>query len=199
MAKITTVWIHGANSSSQSFEYLREHCGFKNEYCVNYSSKKNFYDNLDQIKKEVELLGPIFLVGHSLGGLYGVHLTKYVPIVGGVSISTPFGGSFTADWAKYLIPNYPLFRDIGSRSKPVTEALEITLNIPWTQVVSTKGSVPYHGSENDGVVTVNSMTARSDVKIIQVPYNHYEVVCNHQVLNIVKDKYFHLTQAKKTV
>jgi pimeloyl-ACP methyl ester carboxylesterase len=194
MTKITTVWIHGANSSSQSFEYLREHCGFENEYCVNYSSSSRFYNNLQQIIEETKTLGPVFLVGHSLGGLYGIHLTKYVNVVGGVSISTPFGGSFTADWAKYVVPNYPLFRDIGLRSRPVVEGLEIQLNIPWTQVVSTKGNVPYHGAINDGVVTIDSMTARNDVETIHVPYTHYEVVCNQQVVGIVKDCFYRLTK-----
>lgn len=194
MVKITAVWLHGANQTQQSFEYLRLNCDISNEFCVNYSSSSSFHSNLEEIIEETKQLGPVFIIGHSLGGLYGLHLTKHIDVVGGISISTPFGGSFTADWAKYIVPTYQLFRDIGRRSTPVVEGMNIQLSIPWTQLVSTKGSVPYHGSANDGVVTLDSMTVRDDVETVYVPYNHYEVVCNQQVAEIVKDRYYRLTK-----
>ena len=140
---------------------------------VNYSSMDRFYDNLDMITEQCQNRGPHFVVGHSMGGLYALHLTKYLRVVGGVSISTPFRGSSTADWAKYVVPSYPLFRDIGRKSDPVKKAHEIKLDIPWTQIVSTTGSVPYHNGPNDGVVTLASMTQRTDMEYIEVPHTHY--------------------------
>ena len=44
------------------------------------------------------------MIGHSLGGLYALHLTKHVNVAGAVSISTPFAGSWTADWAIFFVP-----------------------------------------------------------------------------------------------
>lgn len=185
----TVVWLHGANQTELSFAYLRAACGFRKEIAINYSSLNRFYSNLDDLTAKLESAGPVFVIGHSLGGLYGLHLTRRIDVVGGVSISTPFKGSSTADWAKYLVPNYPLFRDIGRKSPPVQDAADIVLTIPWTQIVSTAGSVPYLEGPNDGVVTVGSMRHRRDMEHIEVPHTHYEVVCSNTVADIILDRY----------
>lgn len=182
----TIVWIHGANQSSLSFNYLREKCAFPKEYLVDYSSMNRFYYNLEDMVKQLEDIGPIFVVGHSLGGLYALHLTQHVEVVGGVSISTPFRGSSTADWAKYMVPSYPLFKDIGRRAQPVQDSFKIFLDIPWTQIVSTAGGVPYHNGANDGVVTLASMEHREDMEKIRVDHTHYEVMCSDKVANSIK-------------
>lgn len=186
---INVIWLHGANQTSLSFEYLRSKTEFANEILINYSSMNRFYDNLDNIIKQVKGKGPHFVIGHSLGGLYALHLTQHIRVAGGVSISTPFRGSSTADWAKYMVPSYPLFRDIGRKAHPVQTGHTIALDIPWTQVVSTTGSVPYHNGPNDGVVTYASMTHRSDMEFIEVPHTHYEVMCSDIVADIIKQKY----------
>jgi pimeloyl-ACP methyl ester carboxylesterase len=185
----TVVWIHGANQSSLSFEYLRHVCDFDREYLINYTSSNRFHHNLEKMQHELADFDAVFVVGHSMGGLYGVHLTQTANIIGGVSISTPFAGSSTADWARYVMPTYPLFKDVGRRSAPVLQAQRIQLNIPWTQIISTAGSVPYHNSANDGVVTLESMSSRNDVKNITVDHNHYEVMCSRTVADIILDCY----------
>ena len=128
-------------------------------------------------------------MGHSLGGLYALHLTQHVEVVGGVSISTPFRGSSTADWAKYMVPSYALFKDVGRRAPAVQDSFKIYLDIPWTQIVSTTGSVPYHNGPNDGVVTIASMEHRQDMEFIRVEHTHYEVVCSDLVADIIVQKY----------
>ena len=186
---INVIWIHGANQTSLSFEYLRNRLQFKNEIMINYSSMNRFYDNLDKVIAQVKGKGPHFVIGHSLGGLYGLHLTQHIRVAGGVSISTPFRGSSTADWAKYMVPSYALFRDIGRKAPPVQAGHKIELNIPWTQIVSTTGSVPYHNGPNDGVCTIESMMHRTDMKYIEVPHTHYEVVVSEGVADIISDCY----------
>jgi len=187
---INVVWIHGANQTSLSFQYLRSLTRFKKETLVNYTSLNKFQDNLDVLAETInQNSGPHFFIGHSMGGLYALHLTKYVNVVGAVSISTPFAGSWTADWAKYIVPSYPLFKDIGRRSDPVKKGMSIELTIPWTQIVSTSGSVPYHGGPNDGVVTIESMKSRKDVDIVEVSHGHYETMCSNQVSKILTSCY----------
>jgi pimeloyl-ACP methyl ester carboxylesterase len=187
--KPTVVWIHGANQTSLSFAYLRSKCNFTSEILINYSSMNSFHDNLETMKQDLTDAGPVFLIGHSMGGLYALHLTQHTNAVGGVSISTPLRGSSTADWAKYVVPSYPLFKDVGRRSKPVLESMEIQLNIPWTQLISTTGSVPYHGRINDGVVTIDSMRARDDVEKIELAHSHYEIVCSDVTAEIISARY----------
>lgn len=195
---INVIWIHGANQSSLSFEFLRQHTNFANEILVNYSSMNRFHDNLDMITEQCQNKGPHFVIGHSMGGLYALHLTKYLRIVGGVSISTPFRGSSTADWAKYIVPSYPLFKDVGRKSEVVKQANAIELDIPWTQIVTTSGSVPYHNGPNDGVCTIASMLSRPDMNHVEVNHTHYETMCSVQVAELVKQCYTNCKSSQVT-
>jgi len=185
MSKI--VYIHGANSTSISFSYIKEKLGNHDYLDLSYSSNYSFKSNLTELAEQVKSIGECYLIGHSLGGLYAIHLSQVAKIKKGITIATPFAGSATADWARFLLPQFQLFRDVGKRSEPVVESLNIKLNVPWTQIVTTTGSVPWHGTKNDGVVTLASMTARSDVDYKYVEHNHYEVMCSDTTVEIIKD------------
>ncbi len=187
---LAVIWIHGANQSGLSFQYLRSLTRFKNELVVEYDTSNKFFDNLEMLSKKInQVRGPYFVIGHSLGGLYALHLTKHVDIAGAVSISTPFAGSWTADWARFFVPTYQLFREVGRRSIPVKESQDINLKVEWTQIISTKGNVPYHGGPNDGVCTIKSMKSRKDMELIEVPHTHFEVMCSDLVAEIILDRY----------
>ena len=189
-ADIFVIWIHGANQSGLSFQYLRSLTRFKNELVVEYDTSNKFFDNLEMLSNKIkEVRGPYFVIGHSLGGLYALHLTKHIDIAGAVSISTPFAGSWTADWARFFVPTYQLFREVGRRSIPVKESQDINLKVEWTQIVSTKGNVPYHGGPNDGVCTIKSMKSRKDMELIEVPHTHFEVMCSDLVAEVISDRY----------
>ena len=196
---ITVIWIHGANQSGLSFQYLRSLTRFKNELVVEYDTSHKFKDNLEMLSNEIlKVRGPYFMIGHSLGGLYALHLTKHVNVAGAVSISTPFAGSWTADWARFFVPSYQLFRDVGRRSIPIKESQNIKLTVDWTQIVSTKGNVPYHGGPNDGVCTIKSMRSRKDMELIEVPHTHFEVMCSDLVVEIILERYQKVVRKIKT-
>ena len=167
---------------------------------VEYDTSHKFKDNLEMLSNEIlKERGPYFMIGHSLGGLYALHLTKHVDVAAAVSISTPFAGSWTADWARFFVPTYQLFRDVGRRSIPIKESQNIKLTVDWTQIVSTKGNVPYHGGQNDGVCTIESMKSRKDMELIEVPHTHFEVLCSDLVVEIILDRYKKVVSNKKTV
>lgn len=183
------VWIHGANASSLSFNFVRSKLPNLKSTLIDYSSSNGFYNNLNDIVEKVKPLGPVFVVGHSLGGLYALHLTRYVDVIGGVSISTPFRGSSTADWARFIVPKHQLFRDIGRKSKPIVEARGIYPTVPWLQIVSTAGNVPWHNGPNDGVVTIASMEHFSDrMDLTHIPVNHYEIMCSDLTVNAISSR-----------
>ena len=197
--ELTVIWVHGANQSGLSFQYLRSLTKFKNELVVEYDTSHRFEDNLEMLYNNIlKVKGPYFMIGHSLGGLYALHLTKHVDVAGAVSISTPFAGSWTADWARFFVPSYQLFRDVGRRSIPIKESQNIKLTVDWTQIVSTKGNVPYHGGPNDGVCTIKSMRSRKDMELIEVPHTHFEVMCSDLVVEIILDRYQKVVRSKKT-
>ncbi len=189
-SNIFVIWIHGANQSSLSFNYLSEKCGFEKEIFVNYDSSKGFYKNLDLVHRQVDHVDSCFIIGHSMGGLYALHLLKKLNVNGVVSISTPFNGSRTADWAKFVVPKYQLFKDAGRRSDPIVSGHKIDIKCMWTQIVSTTGGVPYHEGPNDGVCTIASMEFRKDeMEIIQVMNSHFEVMVSPDVTEIIKRTY----------
>ena len=187
---LKVVYIHGANQSSSCWNYIREKCGFKNEVLIDYSSLDSFYANLEKMKSKIGTKNPVFLVGHSLGGIYALHLLNHCEVVGVVSVSTPFRGSSAADWAKYIVPQYQLFRDVGRKSRPIVEGHKTDITVPWTQIVSISGSVPYLNGANDGVCTVASMKHREkDMNCISVMSTHYEVMVSDNVVDIIKTNY----------
>ena len=197
--ELTVIWVHGANQSGLSFQYLRSLTKFKSELVVEYDTSHKFEDNLEMLCNDIlKVKGPYFMIGHSLGGLYALHLTKHVNVAGAVSISTPFAGSWTADWARFFVPTYQLFRDVGRRSIPIKESQNIKLTVDWTQIVSTKGNVPYHGGQNDGVCTIKSMKSRKDMELIEVPHTHFEVMCSDLVVEIILERYQKVIRSIKT-
>ena len=192
---INVIWLHGANQTSLSFKYLQTKTQFPNEILPNYSSMNRFENNIEMIADAVKGKGPHFVIGHSMGGLYALHLTQYVRIVGGVSISTPFRGSSTADWAKYIVPSYPLFKDVGRKSLTVKQGNEIKLDIPWTQIVTTAGGVPYHNGPNDGVCTIASMSHRTDMTHLELAHTHYETMVSDRVAETICSCYSDVTKS----
>jgi hypothetical protein len=131
--------------------------------------------------------GPLFLVGHSLGGIYAMHLIKHCEVVGGVSISTPFGGSKTAEFARLFMPTNQLFKDIGTKSQPILEAQQTKISVPWVQIVTTAGDNAIHITKNDGVVTHKSMTHRTDVEQETFHYTHYEIMASPEVVKVIEN------------
>lgn len=186
------VLIHGANQSSKCFNYIIERLSinFTQITLIDYNSQNGFFENLNKMIQSLRNTGPMMIVGHSLGGIYALHLTQYCDVKGVVTLSTPFGGSKSADWAKYVIPYYQLFRDVGRRSKPILDGHDIKIDIPWIQVVTMSGSVPYLEGPNDGVVTFASMRYRENhMTCIDSESNHYDIMCNPQAVEIIEDLY----------
>lgn len=184
------VFIHGANQTRKSWNYILSKLEPTSYTLLEYNTNIKFTDNLEELHVNIRHLENIFFVGHSLGGIYALHLYDRMSNVtlGGVTISTPYGGSKTADYVKYMVPSYSLFKEIGPKSLPITLLNLIDIKVPWRQIVTTSGSVPWHGKDNDGVVTVESMMARNDVKYTQLPVNHYEILATDETIEIIKQE-----------
>jgi esterase/lipase len=157
---------------------------------LEYNSEDGFEHNLAAMKGQLDDEDRLFFVSHSLGGIYALHLANYYEetTVGGVSLSTPYGGSRQADFARYFLPFNRLMKDIGPMSQPMAEAKKLPAPPNWTQIVTTRGASPWINESNDGVVTIESMRARQDFELVELPLNHYEVVISNAVVEIVLDR-----------
>jgi pimeloyl-ACP methyl ester carboxylesterase len=184
------VYIHGASATSESFNYIRKHIPAK-ELLINYDSRNGFEKNLANMRELLSAQKDMFFICHSLGGIYALHLADEFSdqVVGAVTLSTPYGGAEVADVAKYFLPYSRLLKDIGPTSWAMKHARSIQISCSWTNVVTTQGSAPWIPAPNDGVVTISSQRKREDIMdLVELDCNHYEVVLNDQVIEIIKEK-----------
>jgi hypothetical protein len=131
-----------------------------------------------------------FFIAHSLGGIYSLHIANTIPkqVFGAVTLSTPYGGAEVADFAQFFLPFSRLMRDIGPSSWAMKQASKIKIQHPWTNVVTVRGQSPFIPVANDGVVSIKSQKHHDDMELIEVNYNHYEVVLNDEVINIIQER-----------
>jgi len=185
---MTLVYIHGASATSESFNYIRSKLG--NGIDVNYDSRNGFENNLKDILTLLDDVENMAFVAHSLGGIYALHIANAIPdqVVGAVTLSTPYGGAEVADYAKYFLPFSRLMRDIGPSSWAFKQADKIKIQHPWTNIVTVKGQSPFMLAHNDGVVTVASQKHHKDMELVEVDYNHYEVVLSDEVVKLIQER-----------
>ena len=185
------VYIHGASATSESFNYIREHVKGHQDLVINYDSRNGFEKNLADMMYQLSDYHSIFFICHSLGGVYALHLANAMAerVLGAVTLSTPYGGAEIADVAKYFMPYSRLLKDIGPSSWAMKQADQIEIHHPWTNIVTVKGNSPWVPSPNDGVVTVASQKHHNEgMELIEIDYNHYEVVLSDQVIELIKER-----------
>jgi pimeloyl-ACP methyl ester carboxylesterase len=185
---MTLVYIHGASATSDSFNFIRSKLGKGID--INYDSRNGFKNNLAEIIEQLADVRDMAFIAHSLGGIYALHVANAMPeqVVGAVTLSTPYGGAEVAEYAKYFLPFSRLMRDIGPNSWAFEQADKIKIQHPWTNVVTVKGQSPFMLAHNDGVVTVDSQKHHVDMELVEVDYNHYEVVLAEPVVKIIKER-----------
>ena len=187
------VYIHGASATAESFTHIRHYVRDvfdEPEMVLEYKSDHGFDNNLLNMKGELDDEERLFFISHSLGGIYSLYLADYYKETthGGVSLSTPYGGSKEADFARYFLPFNQLMKDSGAIHGPIVKSRKIPAPPNWTQIVTTAGQSPWIYQPNDGVVTLESMRYRKDFELIEMPLNHYEVVISDKVVEIILDR-----------
>jgi len=185
---MTLVYIHGASATSESFNYIRSKLG--NGIDINYDSRNGFENNLNDMIEQLKDVKDIAFIAHSLGGVYSLHIANAIPeqVRGAVTLSTPYGGAEVAEVVKFFLPFSRLMRDIGPSSWAMKQADNIKIQHPWTNIVTVKGQSPFMHEPNDGVVTIASQKHHADMELIEVDYNHYEVVLAEPVIKLIKER-----------
>jgi len=185
---MTLVYIHGASATSESFNYIRSKLGSGID--INYDSRNGFENNLTEMQAQLVGVTDIAFIAHSLGGVYAIHLANAMPkqVLGAVTLSTPYGGAEVAEFAQYFLPFSRLMRDIGPSSWAMRQANKIKIQHPWCNVVTVRGQSPFMAEANDGVVTIASMRHHADMELVEVDYNHYEVVLSDKIVDIIRER-----------
>ena len=184
------VYIHGATATGASFNYIKEHLP-ADSITLEYESENGFFDNLQKMSEQLAKEKKLFFVGHSLGGIYCLSLADFFKnkTLGGVTISTPYGGSEIASFAKYFAPFSILLKEITPYSKPISHAKKLAVPTNWTNIVTTKGNSPWIPGSNDGVVTIDSQRYHQNMNLVDMYTNHYEVLIHPETVQLIKNKF----------
>jgi len=186
---MTTVYIHGAHATTETFNYIRSKFGQSDDVLISYSSVHSFKNNMRDMASQLKYCEDITFIAHSLGGVYALYLANLFPkkVRKTFSMSTPYGGSTQSNLIRWMLPHNQMFRDIAANGPVIQTALAMPLPCPWTNVVSTRGHNPWLMEANDGVVSVASQKARKDMNLIDVHVNHYEVVISEKTMKYLAE------------
>ena len=188
------IFIHGANSSSVSFNYLKSR--IQQHYkvgLVDYDSSRPITEVVPDIYRQIVNYSfncPLFLVGHSLGGIMATLLSYWnveddneLNIVGNVCLSTPFAGSKAANYLRWLYPAYGLFDNVATTNPWMKLIADKGALVPTLAVITDGGDTPLITEPNDGVVGVKSQMSLKNADYVKFHLNHFEVLLSEEVGN----------------
>lgn len=185
------LFIHGANASSTSFNYLKERIGRSNvfmfEWDINADSLDQISFQLDEYVAKLDVEN-LHLVGHSMGGILAANAALSFPknTRSLTTISSPFGG-VDLPFALRLMHQYSMFvKNIHPDHPTIRRARLYKPSCPVLCVSSMGGNNKLLGEANDGAVTVRSQVYNSATEAMVTNLNHYEVLLDDHVANIVK-------------
>jgi pimeloyl-ACP methyl ester carboxylesterase len=180
-------FIHGMTNTHLCFAYLAKELGYSTK--LSYTSHQPLEVSLAQISKVLPKTEPIILVGHSLGGviasliaLEGRHNIQKI-----VTISSPLAGSKAAVFARWMMPEVMVLKDITPTSPRIQQICQAQFQIPVLSIVSTAGNLPIIGAElNDSVVTIASQKAIKAAKKVEIKVNHMEVLNHDKTVECIR-------------
>ncbi len=182
------IWyIHGANSTSKSFNYIRNKLPEHEAAFIEYKHNTSINEVISNMAERALLLAPrpIKIISHSLGGVIAIRIAQLAPnIEKVVTMSSPLGGVVGADMFKWFSKTY-LMSDISPQNSNYASLRLTKPNADILSFVSKSGQ--FMGEETDGVVTVSSQRALAYPTYVNVDINHFEVLLSDEILDKTKD------------
>lgn len=181
------VWyVHGANSTPVSFNYIRHRLPDHTYREIAYNHRGPVMHVVDALVEAVEASPtPVTLVGHSLGGVIAVAAAQRSAKVDKVcTIASPLGGSKVASLMRWIAPSQ-LLEDIHPYAPLISQVRNGRLKVPTMSIVTIAGHNNMIAGENDGVVTVDSQEAIIGPVYIRLRMNHFEVLLSDDAVDLV--------------
>jgi triacylglycerol esterase/lipase EstA (alpha/beta hydrolase family) len=188
------VWIHGAFSTKNSFNFFKTQMDIDSDLYIQYDTNADLVQTLQKIKKKIEKHcdedDQVDLVGHSLGGVFCVllyHMGLKVRSI--ATMSAPFGGITNHPLLRFWFPK-SIYTEFHKLELQYSHLIKNPIEVPYLFIVSTNGSNPlFLTKKNDGVVAVDSQKAIVGVKYDEISVNHYEILMSE--IAVKKLKSFH--------
>lgn len=184
------IWyIHGANSTPLSFSYIAGQLPTHDARFVTYNHDVPLSHSIERITREIASSTDQFsIVSHSLGGIIAHYVAQEVTPNSIVTLSTPFGGSKSADMLRWMFPTNNLLNDIRPSASVIKNLRGITPSCPVHSVVTYGGRMPMIPGENDGVVSVDSQMCLAHPLYYKFDLNHFEVLLSGDVVHLIGEK-----------
>lgn len=208
MAKSLIVYVHGALSTRNSWNYIRQKFSEKLEDVsekpveefIKYDLNKELApDIVTKMVATVSKLigkgdiGKLVLIGHSFGGVLAVEaareLTEELESLKIkckiITLSAPFAGSEIAAMLRILKPSSLFFKNVGHHGDFIQAFRKRKLPYKTHVFVTTEGGADWMLQANDGVVTVDTQKFFEHdplVTIQEAKVNHFEILLSDVVV-----------------
>jgi pimeloyl-ACP methyl ester carboxylesterase len=176
--------IHGAWSSSISFNYLRSKTKFKNWHFVDYNHQHDDWDSI--LGKSISALRePFIVIGHSLGGMVALHMSQDTNCKGIITLASPLAG-LDLNLIQMYLSRSSLISVVGKNSRQVREMQELRYeHIPVLHLIASRGYNPFIYEDNDGVLPLKVQTGWSCGEVCEISANHYEILQSDATVSAV--------------
>lgn len=202
------IWLHGAMSSTTSFNYLVEATygtsninllpAYNIQSHTNDEVLKLLEASITDVLRDYPALTKVRFIGHSFGGVYAVKLADVMKLalptnVAVLTLASPFGGSRIASLLAWMHGSY-VASNVSTTSKLIKELNKEsnTLSCPLTSIITTEGFNHALLPVNDLVVTKASQSALVgnpcyNLNTVELPLTHFEVLLSPTTRRLVKE------------
>ncbi|MDR3503013.1 MAG: hypothetical protein P4L79_10580 [Legionella sp.] len=181
------IYIHGANESPSSFNFIRKQLGEHEYIDFEYSYLSPLQKIIDRFVEEIKNVEETKqVISHSLGGIIALAARDKINFEKVVTLSTPFGGSKSALLMSWFMPP-SVMDDVATNSKIILGLKNNPIDIPVLSYVTTGGNMyGFFAEENDDVVTVASQMALEGPEYVKIKMNHFGVLQSKRVVSGIK-------------
>mgnify|MGYP003344735501 CR=1 FL=1 len=178
--------IHGAWSSSISFNYLKSKTKAKNWSLIDYDHRVDDWNSI-MAKTIGHMREPYIAIGHSLGGMVALHMSQDTLCKGIITLASPLAG-LDLNLIQTYLSRSTLIGCIASTSKQIKEIHALNYgHVPVLHLIATKGYNPFIYENSDGVLPVKVQTGWSCGDMVEIAANHYEILQSNDTLAAIKD------------
>ena len=176
--------IHGAWSSSISFNYIKSKTKSRNWKTIDYHHEFDSWSDIIN-KSTNHIHEPYIAIGHSLGGMIALHSAKDPYCKGIITVASPLAGLDLNLIQQYLARS-TLLSKITKNSKEICEIHNFDYKVPVLHLIATVGYNPFIYEHNDGVLPLKVQTGWTCGEIAEIPVNHYEILQSDATVSAIQ-------------